>query len=187
MKTIFTTIALLLSTFSILNSQEKLNIDSSKSQLKWFGEYTFYFGGHEGYMNFEEGYFIKTDDAITGGEFIINMNSILCLDIEDEEANEGLVNHLKDPDFFDVAKFPKASMVITNVDYHNSNHMKIYADLTIKGITKPISFQAEVDFAKKQMTTKFKIDRMKWGISYNSDIKDSAISDAIGFDVKLSL
>ena len=187
MKTISITIVLILSTLSILNSQEKLNIDSSKSQIKWFGEYTFYFGGHEGYIGFEDGYFIKTNELITGGEFIINMNSITCIDIKDDEANEGLVNHLKDPDFFDVDKFSKAKIEITKVKYHDPTHMEVYANLTIKGITNSIKFQSEVDFDKKEMTARFKIDRMKWGISYNSDIKDSAISDAIGFEVQLSL
>jgi polyisoprenoid-binding protein YceI len=187
MKTILITIVLILSTISILNSQEKLPIDSSKSKLKWFGEYTFYFGGHEGYISFGEGYFIKTKDAITGGKFTIDMTSILCLDIENEESNNGLVDHLKDPDFFDVVNFPSANLVITKVVYEDPTHLKVYADLTIKGVTNPISFQAEIDFEKKQMMTRFKIDRMKWGISYNSDLKDSAISDAIGFEVKLNL
>lgn len=187
MKTILITVALIISSITLLNSQEQLIIDTSKSQIKWYGEYTFYFGGHEGYISFGEGYFIKTGDVITGGAFSIDMQTITCLDIKDDEANDGLVNHLKDPDFFDVANFPKANIVITNVEYHDQTRMKVYADLTIKGITKPIFFQAEVDFETKQMTTKFKIDRMKWEISYNSDIKDSAISDAIGFEVKLSL
>ena len=77
--------------------------------------------------------------------------------------------------------------MITNVEYHTSTTMKIYADLTIKSITQPVSFQAEVDFSKQEMTTKFKIDRMLWNISYNSNIRDGAISDAIGFEVVLSL
>lgn len=187
MKTIFTTIALFLCTISILFSQEQLQINSSKSQIKWIGEYTFYFGGHEGYINFEEGFFIKNADVITGGEFIIDMNSITCIDIKKEDANESLVNHLKDPDFFDVAKFPRARIVFTKVNYDDSTHMKIHAELTIKGITNPISFQAEVDFENKEMLAKFKIDRMLWDISYNSKMRDGAISDAIGFDVKISL
>nr|WP_321235026.1 YceI family protein [uncultured Psychroserpens sp.] len=168
-------------------AQDYLNIDINKSELRWSGEYTFYFGGHDGTISFTEGYFIKTNQVITGGQFIIDMNSIVCNDIKEAEANEGLVNHLKDPDFFDVAQFPTASIVITKVVYHDSTHMKIYADLTIKSITKPISFHAEVDFEAKLMTTKFKIDRMLWDISYNSKMRDGAISDAIGFDVKLSL
>ena len=168
-------------------AQEKLDIDTSNSQLKWSGEYTFYFGGHDGTISFKEGYFIKTKDVITGGTFIIDMNSIICDDIKTADANESLVNHLKDPDFFDVAKFPEAKLKINSVNYHDPTHMKIFADLTIKGITLPIDFQAEVNFEKAQMTTRFKIDRMRWGISYNSKMRDGAISDAIGFEVKLSL
>ena len=52
--------------------------------------------------------------------------------------------------------------------------MKIYADLTIKGITLPIDFQAEVDYDNALMTTRFKIDRMRWGINYNSKLRDGA-------------
>ncbi|MCD2258803.1 YceI family protein [Psychroserpens luteolus] len=174
-------------TLSFSYAQEKLAIDTSKSELKWFGEYTFYFGGHNGAINFKNGHFIKTGDIITGGEFTIDMNSITCDDIKTADANESLVNHLKDPDFFDVAKFPEAKLKITNVTYHDPTHMKIFANLTIKGITLPIEFQAEVDFAKEQMTTRFKIDRMRWGINYNSKLRDGAISDAIGFEVTLNL
>jgi polyisoprenoid-binding protein YceI len=166
-----------------LSAQEKLPINPVTSQIKWIGEYTFYFGGHDGSISFKEGFFIKTDGVITGGEFIIDMTSIENHDIEDPDGKESLVNHLKDPDFFDVAKFPLAQLVINRVEYHDADHMKVYAELTIKGITKSIDFQAEVDYNKKQMTTKFKIDRMLWGINYNSKLRDGAISDAIGFDV----
>ncbi|WP_111682577.1 YceI family protein [Winogradskyella tangerina] len=179
-------------TFIILSSafvygQEKLEINTSKSELKWTGEYSFYFGGHNGTISFSEGHFIKTGDVISGGEFIIDMNSIVCLDIEDEEGNASLVDHLKHEDFFEVENFPTAKLVITNVKYHDQTNMKISADLTIKGITLPINFQAKVDYDKQQMTTKFKIDRQRWGIDYNSKIRDGAIADGIGFEVTLSL
>lgn len=176
-----------ISSVTFSQAQEKLAIDTDNSQLKWFGEYTFYFGGHNGTIKFKKGHFIKTEDLIKGGEFIIDMNSIACDDIEKADANEGLVNHLKDPDFFDVAQFPEAKLVITRVQYHDPTHMKVFADLTIKGITVPIDFQAEVNFEKEQMITRFKIDRMKWGVNYNSKLRDGAISDAIGFEVTLQL
>lgn len=171
----------------VIHSQEKLTIDTSKSTINWFGEYTFYFGGHNGTIDFKEGYFIKTNDVITGGEFIIDMNSIKCDDIEDEESNASLVSHLKDPDFFDVKNFSKAKLVIKAVEYFENNEIRVYSDLTIKGITNKISFNAKVDYANQEMTAKFKIDRQLWGIDYNSKLRDGAISDAIGFDVKLSL
>ncbi|EDP70822.1 YCE I like family protein [Flavobacteriales bacterium ALC-1] len=169
------------------DTTENLEINIEKSELKWSGEYAFYFGGHNGTIGFKEGYFVKSNGVISGGEFIIDMTSIICDDIEDEEANEGLVNHLKNEDFFNIKEFKTAKLVITSVEYHDNSHMKIYASLTIKGITLPVNFQAEVNYEKRQMTTKFKIDRQRWGIDYTSKLRDGAIADGIGFEVTLSL
>ncbi|MBC3846377.1 YceI family protein [Winogradskyella echinorum] len=188
-RTLLALIALVLIANSYAQKKEieNLEIDIKKSELKWSGEYAFYFGGHNGTISFKEGYFIKSNNVITGGEFIIDMNSIMCDDIEDNEANESLVNHLKNEDFFNVKEFKTAKLVITSVDYHNDTQMKVNANLTIKGITLPVNFQAEVNYEKQQMTSKFKIDRQRWGIDYNSKLRDGAISDGIGFEVILSL
>lgn len=187
MKTRILLLALSFCLSTTISAQEKLQINTSKSNLKWYGEYTFYFGGHDGTIDFKEGYFIKTNDVITGGEFIIDMHTIKCDDIKQAKGNASLVKHLKDPDFFDVENYATAILVITSVEYYPDNALKVFADLTIKGITLPISFNANVDYNEKEMTTKFKIDRQRWGIDYNSSVRDSAISDAIGFEVKLSL
>ncbi|WP_299525390.1 YceI family protein [Winogradskyella sp.] len=187
MKKLILFITFCIATTVYINAQEKLEINTVKSELKWFGEYSFYFGGHHGTISISEGHFIKTNEVITGGEFIIDMNSIICLDIEDEEGNASLVDHLKNEDFFEVGKFPTAKLVITNVQYHDSTNMEISADLTIKGVTLPINFQAEANYNKQQMTTKFKIDRQRWGVDYNSKLRDGAIADGIGFEVTLSL
>ena len=171
----------------IAPAQEILNINTSKSTIKWLGEYTFYFGGHDGFINFKKGYFIKTGDVITGGEFLIDMNSIINNDIKKKDANFSLVNHLKDPDFFDVKKYPLTKLVITKVEYSDKTHARMEANLTLKGTTKPINFRVEFNYDEVKMTTRFKIDRKRWNIDYQSNFKDSVISDAIGFEVSLSL
>ncbi len=179
---------ILLVSFSFaLTAQEQLPINTSKSQIQWLGEYTFYFGGHDGYIQFKEGHFIKTNDVLTGGEFVIDMNSMTNNDIDDDEGKESLINHLKDPDFFDVAKYPLAKLEITNIKYDSATELTIQANMTIKGQTHPISFRAEADYDTKQLHTKFKIDRRLWGVNYTSKLRDGAISDAIGFVVTLSL
>jgi polyisoprenoid-binding protein YceI len=187
MKKLFVCIAIIVTTLHSVIAQEKLNINTSKSELKWSGEYAFYFGGHNGTITISVGYFIKSNDVISGGKFTIDMDSIICLDIDDEEANEGLVSHLKNDDFFNTSGFPTATLEITAVEYHDKTSIKIYANLAMKGVTLPINFQAEVDYMKQQMTTKFKIDRQRWGIDYNSKFRDGAIADGIGFDGTLSL
>ncbi len=172
---------------TISNAQEKLNIDVSKSSIKWIGELTFSFGGHDGYINFKEGYFIKTGDVITGGVFIIDMNSITNTDIKEKEGRDNLVDHLKNADFFDVKKYPTATLEITSVEYFKNNGARFYANMTIKGITKPIKFYSKLDYPNKTMKTRFKIDRQEWNINYQSRFKNSFISDAIGFDVMIKL
>jgi polyisoprenoid-binding protein YceI len=169
-----------------MNAQEQLPIDTFKSSIKWSCDYSFYFNGHYGFVNFEEGYFIKTDDKISGGNFVIDLNTIQATDMG-KTGNENLTEHLKDPDFFDVKRFPKATLVITNVEYKDATHFRAEADMTIKGVTQSVNFQAELDFTTKTMKTKFKIDRTRWGINYNNPIKDNAISDAVGFEVTISL
>ena len=174
-----------LSTISI--AQEKLNININNSSIKWIGEYVFSFSGHDGFIKFSKGYFIKTGEIITGGEFIIDMNSITNTDIKAKKANNSLVNHLKDPDFFDVKKHPTAKIKINSFEYFDNNQVRIRADLTIKGITNSINFNADLDYEKKSLTTKFKINRKKWNVNYKSKMKDSPISDAIGFEISVKL
>lgn len=187
MKKIIITCLFIAGLSSTIQAQEKLNINTSKSDVHWYGYYTFYFGGHDGTIDLKEGHFIKTNGKITGGEFVIDMTSIKSTDIKNPKANKSLVNHLKDPDFFDVKNNPLAKLVITKVEYHDPTHARLEADLTMKGITKSVNFQAEFNFEELSMTTKFKIDRTLWGVNYNSKIKDGAISDAIGFEIKISL
>jgi polyisoprenoid-binding protein YceI len=188
MKKTILTLAITIFTILLSFSQEKLKINTTKSKIKWIGEYTFYFGGHDGNINFKEGYFIKKNDVIIGGEFIIDMNSITNTDIEAGSAgNINLVNHLKNEDFFDVKKHPLATLKITKIEYHDKISARLEADLTLKGITKSINFQVKFDYEEKEMKTRFKIDRKKWNVNYESKFKDSAISDAIGFEVSIKL
>ena len=94
--------------------------------------------------------------------------------------------HLRDEDFFDVMKYPRAQLTIINVEYIKDKNVHIItADLTIKEVTKDIVFNAYVDGDTKTFSTKFKIDRTRWGVTYNNSIKNKAISDAIEFDVFL--
>jgi hypothetical protein len=184
--------AIIIFTTLLSFGQEQLNINTIKSNLKWNCDYAFYFGGHYGDVKLKEGFFIKTNNVITGGTFIIDLNSITNTDIENEEANTGLIEHIKNEDFFNVAKYPSAKLVITKTKYDDNEQLKIYANLTIKGITKPIDFQAKINYEAKTLTTKLKIDRTLWNINYKSksamdDLKNTAIADGISFEITLAL
>ena len=183
MKKLSCFLVLLMSLSAICQTQKSFILDVNQSVLNWKGTYAFQFSEHSGTVRFKKGSLITTNDHISGGSFVIDMNSITN---EDYRHNEGPVNHLKNDDFFDVPKYPEARLTIRKVSYFEAdNQHKMEADLTIKGITKPIEFWATVDGATKTMSTRFKIDRQDWGITYNNKLKNHAISDAIEFEVFL--
>ncbi|MCK7538706.1 MAG: YceI family protein [Marinilabiliales bacterium] len=61
---------------------------------------------HFGTINLKEGVIHIDNNAITGGEFLVDMTTIKNTDIEDEKMNGMLVGHLKSDDFFGVEKYP---------------------------------------------------------------------------------
>lgn len=124
-----------------------------------------------------------------GGTAEVDMNTI-----EDEKhsSDNGLINHLKDPHFFDVKKFPISTIVFTKVTSINTEDKKVTGNLTIKGITHPITFSAktEVKNGIVKLNSKLVIDRTKWGIRYKSGkfydlLADQTMSDSIEFYIKI--
>ncbi|MEP6485274.1 MAG: YceI family protein [Rudaea sp.] len=56
-----------------------------------------------------------------------------------------LDEHLKSPDFFDAAKFPNITFKSTKIAKSGENALKITGDLTIHGVTKPVTLDAKVN------------------------------------------
>jgi polyisoprenoid-binding protein YceI len=62
----------------------------------------------------------------------INMDGV-------DTTNPKLDTHLKSPDFFDVANFPAASFKATSIKVTGKTTGKITGDLTLHGVTKPVT------------------------------------------------
>lgn len=181
-KALFTFIMLACIT-ALSQEQKTFVLDTQASVINWMGSYAFNFSEHTGTVQFKEGVLTTVDGNITGGSFVIDMTTI-----SNEEYLKGIgpVEHLRDSDFFDVNKHKEASLVITGIEYFETENIhRFYADLTIKGITKAIKFMAQADSANNTIEAKFKIDRQRWGITYNNRFKNDAIADGIGFMVSL--
>ncbi|RSK38673.1 YceI family protein [Mangrovimonas spongiae] len=167
----------------------KIPIDLEKSVVNWQGSMLFSFGKHYGTVNFKEGFLEFDNGKIMGGHFTVAMNTIVNTD---GDYNEDLISHLKNEDFFDVPQFPESQLEFLTFEYVNTNRLRIDTNLTIKGITKPITVY-NVDFfpEESKLYTKFKIDRTDFGISYNTKslakVKNYAISDAVELEVELYL
>jgi len=163
------------------------SIDVDNSQIEWLGKKVT--GQHNGSLNLKNGEVYIEKGALTGGRFVFDMTSIKVLDIKDPKWNSKLEKHLKNDDFFATDKHPKAvfefkeATPLKNANAEAPNYA-IAGDLTIKGITHVVKFQARVDIDKKQSRAQGEIivDRTLYGIKYKSgkffeDIGDRAIYD----------
>ncbi|MBC21790.1 MAG: hypothetical protein CMG54_02725 [Candidatus Marinimicrobia bacterium] len=164
--------------------QNSLHIDMDKSSIKWKG--TKSTGSyHDGLINVKTSQLdFDKNNQLIGGEIIIDMNSIICTDIQNKKSNRSLVKHLKDDDFFGTDIFPISRLVITNVEKIDEQNFKLIADLTIKENTHPIEFIANIIYNNDTglASGKIEIDRSKYNVKYRSkswypDIGDRFIND----------
>ena len=169
---------------------DNVRVNTENSTIKWIGSKIA--SSHEGNVNIAKGVLAIEHGNLVGGEFSIDMNSIICTDLKADKGGNKIVKHLKNEDFFNVEEFPLAIIRIVKAERGKGNMYEILAELTIKGITNPIKFQANVDVNGKnfQATANMKIDRTKWDVKYGSgsffdNLGDKAILDNIEFDIFL--
>ena len=190
MKIKLTTLALL-ATVTFANAQsEKLTVDTKKSELAWHAEKVT--GQHDGFVKIKSGFLAMENGNLTGGEFVIDMPTITCTDIEDPEWNTKLIGHLKSDDFFSVEKHKTAKLIVTKAIPQGENSYKLIGNMTIKGITKEVKFMAKVtnNNGIVEANAEITLDRTEFDIRYGSgsffdDLGDKTIYD--NFEMKVSL
>lgn len=176
LKTIAVALVVALGTLSATAQDKK--IDTSESAIKWVGKKVT--GQHSGTIGFEEGVLNFKGNKLTGGNFTVDMTSVTVTDLKAGEGKEKLEGHLKAADFFGTDKYPESTLVFTSVKAKGANVYNVTANLTIKGITKPVNFDLAVN--KNSATTMFKVDRTKYGIEYNSGSIFDGLGDRMIYD-----
>ena len=168
------------------NHVDKKMINTAESTVTWTGKKVT--GQHTGTISIKSGNLNFEHGSIVGGSVMIDMNSIANTDL-DAEYGKKLEGHLKSDDFFGVATHPTAQLTITKVNKGKATgSYDIAADLTIKGITKPITFTADV--GPEMATAKIVINRAEYDVKYGSgsffdDLGDKMIYDDFELDLKL--
>lgn len=95
------------------------------------------------------------------------------LDIRAASLDTGIGSrdkHLRSPEFFDVERFGEISVVVTAVRPTKGRAADLQADLTIKGVTAPVSLPAtitELDDGSVGFSVEAKIDRSEFGLGWN--------------------
>lgn len=165
--------------------QNTLKVDVTSSTITWSGYKPT--GSHTGTIMLQSGTIAMQDEHIIGGSFIADMSSI-----KDADGSAKLEGHLKSADFFEIETYPTAIFNITEVEMEDGNAI-ITGNMTIKGITKEISFEAEISETEEAVTlmsSVFQINRADFNVKYKSktffnDLKDKFVNDE--FDLQVTL
>lgn len=172
------------------------NVAEDNSKFAWIGLKPG--GRHYGTFGLQGGNIQVSDGAIVGGELNIDLNEIEVADLEGDQKKD-LTDHLKSPDFFNVAEHPNAKFVITSVEeisgtanaqslstesaeevddaadqflpvIENPTH-RVTGNLTMRDTTLSVTFPAHVNMTESGLEAKarFVIDRTNWGVSYGDE------------------
>lgn len=139
------------------------------------------FGDYTGKVNFD-GKNVETGTA----EFTIQVGSINT-DVAKRD------DHLKSPDFFDVAKFPTMAFKSKKITKGVGDKFTMVGDLTMKGVTKEVTLDCTFNgvitdpggtthAGFSAMTT---INRQDFGVSWANKLEDGSL--IVGNDVKITL
>ncbi|MGB5190834.1 YceI family protein [Robiginitalea sp.] len=164
---------------------EKKEVKTKESKVAWKAYKVT--GSHNGTVDLKSGTLMFDNDKLTGGEFTVDMTTLVATDLEGE-SRQKLEGHLKSDDFFSVASNPNATLVFTNVKSTGKNSYEVTGNLTVKNITKPVTFDVSVYGSKATAT--MKVDRTQFEVKYGSgsffdDLGDKTIYDE--FDLVVDL
>ena len=121
LKSIVLIISILFSSIShaITNSPKNdKEINTKNSSVLWKGEKVT--GSHEGTIMIKSGFLKFEKKKLIGGEFEIDMTSLVCTDLSGEYKGK-LEGHLKADDFFGVSNFPISTLEITKAKHQKGN------------------------------------------------------------------
>jgi polyisoprenoid-binding protein YceI len=131
---------------------------------------------------------VTTDDSgkITAIDATIDVASI-------DTRNSDRDNHLKSADFFDAETFPDIHFVSTSITSKDEDEYTITGDLTIKGTTKSITFEAEAGapiddpygLKRSGASLSFSIDRRDFGLTWSQAIANGSL--VVGNKIKINV
>jgi len=142
---------------------QTFEIIASQSNIGWIGRKVT--GSHNGTINIKSGSLKLEDNNIVSGQVVVDTTSIKILDVTDPATNAQFAGHLASDDFFASEQHPEAFFKIILV---KGRHVE--GDLTIKGITHPVSFDAQMSLSGSMLnaTGRIIIDRTLYDMKFRS-------------------
>ena len=144
---------------------------------------------------------VKGDFNKAKGSVMIDDNNItdlkVELTIETASVNTGHAKrdeHLRNPDFFDVAKYPTITFVSRKVMKAGSDKLIVTGDLTIHGVTREVTLDVDGPTPevkdpwgnfRRGATATGKINRKDFGLTWNRALETGGV--VVGEDVDISV
>lgn len=164
-------------------------IDPAASKITWRGT-MLGVKSHHGTVDQTEGHLVVADGQLTGGHFVVDLNSIRPLDenyapeTEEQGTRSKLIGHLKSPDFFDVATHPTATLRILEASGNTAK-----AEFTVRGKTSTETIeniQITENNGVVNATGKMTFDRQKYDVKWDSGVQEAVLSNDIELEVELT-
>lgn len=168
----------------------KWNIDATHSNIGFSVKHMMFTNVKGQFKNYTADIEIPADTLLGAKlEFTAKTDSI-------DTQNTDRDNHLKSADFFDVAQYPELRFSSQKIE-GSGNQYTIEGTLEMKGISKPITLEAEYSGEMKDPwgNTKIalnllgKINRKDFGLNWNSALETGGVlvSDTVNLDIELQL
>jgi polyisoprenoid-binding protein YceI len=172
-------------------------VDTARSWIKFTGHGVG--KNHPGTFKLNYGTVAVNRDSISGGTFVININS-MKMEEEGKDITGKLRPHLLSGDFFDAEKFQTAAFEITTVVPYDIDkdankslvegaNFLVSGNFVLKGVSKNITFPARIDLDANTLKAKanFDIDRRQWQMNYGNDktLGDKFISEEVNIQFHL--
>jgi K(+)-stimulated pyrophosphate-energized sodium pump len=158
--------------------------------IEWIGRKPT--GEHNGTVSIKDASITFKNGLPVSGSIVLDMSSIVVLDLTNPEANSDLTGHLKSEDFFNSDAHPVAQLDINAFKTADGTNYRAAGNMTIKGITQPVDMDLNFinDNGAYYVKAKLSLDRTKWGIKFKSktifaDLGDKFIDD--NFDVSAKI
>ena len=169
---------------------QEYNIVPTQSSVDWVGRQVT--RSHYGTISVKSGSLTFLNDDFIAGEIVIDVASLKVLDITDPAANYQFLTHLNSRDFFATDEYPEAFLEITHLNRLKGDEYEAHADLTIRGLTSPVTFQLRISVNgdKVNAITKLTVDRTVYGMRFRSrnffkDLGDNLIYN--DFDLSINI
>ena len=132
---------------------------------------------------------IVLNPATPGKAAIAVSIDVTSIDTREEKRDA----HLRSPDFFDAGHFPTMAFTGGTIKGNLEGEFKLTGDLTIRGVTKPITLDAMFEGAgndpwggtRRGFSAKGKLLRSAFGLEWNAALETGGV--VVGDEVKLTI